>query len=157
MKKLSFLFFVLLSIGIIGCSSDDDSSGGGNQDNSVYIRFTLNGEEYDFDPETLTSLRTLILGDEEVNNVYTRISLWMPEEPSLGTHTISDDFPSDANLATLYSANVWIGEEVIDASSGVLVITELGDEYVKGTFSFTGTNDEGTTATVTNGSFRAGR
>lgn len=156
MKKLSYLFLVLFSISFLGCSSDDDSSGG-NDDNSLYIRFTLNGEDYDFEPETLTSLRTLILGDEDVNNVYTRISLWMPAEPSTGTHTISDDFPSDANLSTLYSANVWIGEEVIDASSGILVITELGDEYVKGTFSFTGTNDEGTTATVTNGSFRAGR
>lgn len=65
------------------------------------------------------------------------------------------DFVSDENVDTLYSADVWIADEVIDASSGTLVITELGDGYVKGTFSFTATNDEGTTATITNGTFRA--
>lgn len=159
MKKLSFLLFAFISISFLGCSSDDDSPTPeeGNPDTSLYLRFTLNGTEYDFEPETLTSQRTLILGNETVNEVYSRISLWMPNEPSLGTHEISDDFPSEANLTTLYSADVWIGEEVIDASSGTLVITELSDDYVKGTFSFTGTNEEGTTATVTNGSFRSNR
>lgn len=155
MKKLSFLFFALITISLMGCSSDDDSSGGGNQDNTFYLRYTLNGVNYDFEPETLTSLRTLILGSGTVNSDFSRISLWMPNGATVGTHQITDDFVSDDNVDTLYSADVWIGDEVIDASSGTLVITELGADYVKGTFSFTGTNDEGTTATVTNGTFRA--
>lgn len=155
MKKLSFLFFALITISLMGCSSDDDSSGGGNQDNTFYLRYTLNGVNYDFEPETLTSLRTLIFGSGTVNNDFSRISLWLPNEPTIGSHEITGEFVSDENVDTLYSADVWIADEVIDATSGTLVITELGDGYVKGTFSFTATNDEGTTATITNGTFRA--
>jgi hypothetical protein len=47
------------------------------------------------------------------------------------------------------------GSEIVDASLGTMVITEVGEDFVEGTFSFSGTNNNGTTATVTNGRFRA--
>ena len=157
MKKLSYLLLVLFSLSFAACSSDDDSSGNGgnNQDDELYIRFTVNGQSYDFEPATITSLQKHIMGDEDVNDVYTRISLWMPVNPTLGSHAITDDFPSDDNLDTLYNAEVWLGDDTIEATSGTLIITELDEEYIKGTFSFTGTNENGQTVTITNGSFRA--
>lgn len=156
MKKLSCLLFVLFSLSFVACSSDDAASPDiNNPDETLFIKYTLNGQQYDFEPETLTSLQILVRGDGQVNGVYNSISLWMPTEPSVGSHPITDEFPTDSNIATLHNANVWVGDEIVDASSGTMVITEVGDEYVEGTFSFSGTNDNGTTANVTNGSFRA--
>jgi hypothetical protein len=152
MKKLSYLLLVLISMSFLACSSDDNSS---NSDAELYLKFSLNGVQYDFEPETLTSMQILIRGDQQVGGVYNSISLWMPTAPAVGSHPITDAFPSDANIATLYNANVWVGSEIVDASSGTMVITEVGEDFVEGTFSFSGTNNNGTTATVTNGSFRA--
>lgn len=156
MKKLSCILLVLLSMSFLACSSDDSSSNNStNPDGELYLKFTLNGVAYDFEPETLTSLQILVRGDQEVGGVFNSISLWMPTAPAVGSHPITDAFPSDSNIGTLYNANVWVGSEIVDASTGTMVITGVGEEYVEGTFSFSGTNDNGTTATVTNGSFRA--
>jgi hypothetical protein len=155
MKKLSYIFFVLFSLSFVACSSDDNSSGG--EDDNLYIKFTLNGQQYNFEPETITSLQRLIMGDEDVNDVYTRISLWMPVTSTTGSHVITDDTPTDENLDILYNAELWVGDATYTATSGTLVITELNDDYVKGTFSFTGEDENGVTISVTNGSFRAYR
>lgn len=153
MKKLSYVFFVLISLCVISCSSDDNSSNG----DDLFIKFTANGTEYNFEPATLTSLSRLIMGDREINDVYTRISLWMPVTPVLGSHDITDDFPSDSNIDTLYNANFWLGDDTYEATSGTFTLTQVSSEYLSGTFSFTATNDEGTTIEITNGSFRAFR
>jgi hypothetical protein len=112
---------------------------------------------YDFDPETITSLQKLIAGDQEVATVFTRLSLWMPVTPTVGSHAITDDTPTDANIGTLHNADLWIGDATYTATSGTLVVTEIDSEYIKGTFSFTGDDGNGVTISVTNGSFRAFR
>lgn len=156
MKKLVYLFVAVCSLSLSSCSSDDDSSN--SNEDELYVRFTLNGVQKEYiDPGTITSLRKLILGDDQESAVYERISLWMPAEIETGTFTITDDTATDENLNTLYSADIWMEDEVIDASTGTLVITELDEEYVVGTFSFSGTNEEGTNVVVTNGTFRAYR
>ncbi|RYG10931.1 MAG: hypothetical protein EOO07_21385 [Chitinophagaceae bacterium] len=156
MKKLSSLLLLFLSLSLVSCSSDDSGgSNGGDQVGSLYIKFNLNGQDYSFEPETMTTLQMLVRGDKETNGVFTSISLWMPVEPTVGSHPITDAFPTDANINTLHNANVWVGEEIVDATTGTMVITEVTEHHVKGTFSFSGTNDNGTAATVTNGSFRA--
>lgn len=151
MKKLSFILLVLFSISFSSCS-DDDSSGGSTDDDELYLKFTYNGQQYNFEPETITSLQRLVAGNQEVNSVFTRLSLWMPVTPILGSHEITDATPTDANLTTLHNAELWVGENIFEGTSGTLVITEFDDDYVKGTFSFSGAN-----FTVTNGSFRAYR
>ena len=157
MKKLSYLFLVLFSLSFIACSSDDDSSGDGGGDNSLYIKYTVNGVNYEFEPATITSLQKLIMGEQEINSVYNRISLWMPVTPTVGSHAITDETPNDTNLETLHNAELWVGDATYTATSGTLVITELNDDYVKGTFTFTGEDENGVTISVTNGSFRAYR
>lgn len=156
MKKLSYLFLVLFSLSFIACSSDDNSSGDGGED-SLYIKYTVNGVNYDFEPATITSLQKLIMGEQEINSVYNRISLWMPVTPTVGSHSITDETPNDTNLETLHNAELWVGDATYTATSGTLVITELNDDYVKGTFTFTGEDENGATVSVTNGSFRAYR
>jgi hypothetical protein len=157
MKKLSCVLLVLFSLSFFACSSDDASSDNNtnNPEEALYLKFTRNGVQYDFEPETLTSLQILVRGDQEVAGVYSSISLWMPKTPSVGSYPITDAFPNEFNITTLYNANVWVGDEIVDASSGTIVITEVGDNYVEGTFNFSGTNNNETTAIVTDGSFRA--
>ena len=156
MKNLFYLLVAVFTLSLTSCWSDDDSSN--DPEDELYIRFNLNGEQKEYmDPATITSDRKLILGDNQGSSDNGKISLWMPADIETGTFTITDATSTASNLETLYSADIWMDDEVIDASTGALVITELDDEYVKGTFSFSGTNDEGTSVTVTNGTFRAYR
>ncbi|WP_130735941.1 hypothetical protein [Flavobacterium sp. J27] len=154
MKKVSQFFLILISLTIASCSSDDSSNNG---DDALYIRYTFNNVSYDFEPTTITSLQKHIMGEKEINTVYNRISLWMPTNPSLGSHEITDETPTSSNLETLHNAELWVGNDTYTATSGTIVVTEINEEYIKGTFTFTGDDGNGTSVSVTNGSFRAYR
>lgn len=153
MRKVASVLMLVMSLILVNCSSDSSSS---NNDDEIYVRFTANGVSYDLEPATVTSLQRLVVGEQDVNGVYNRISLWMPLIPNVGSNPITDEFPSSTNLTTLYNADFWIGDNTIEGESGTMVITELTDDYVGGTFSFTGENG-GVMLTVTNGTFRAFR
>lgn len=137
---------------IQGISRDQLQMSGQQEEN--YIRFTVNGQSYDFEPSTLTSLSKLIMGVDNHNDINTRISLWMPLDANLGSHDITNQTTSE-----YYNADVWLGDDKYTSTSGTLTITEIvtedEDEYILGTFNFTGVNFTGETVTVTNGSFRA--
>ena len=160
MKKIFSLVFMLCAFSFVSCSSDDATT---DQpivnpdpiDTTLYLKFSANGQAYSFEPETIGSLRKLIMGGIMENDSYTRLSLWMPVNPTIGTHQLVDATVTDANINTLYTADFWIGDDVFDATSGTVTITEIDSEYIKGTFSFTGTKDGGATTTISNGSFRA--
>lgn len=153
MKKLVSILMVVLSISFVGCSSDDDGGNVGGEE--IFLKFTYEGDNYNFEPETLTSLQKLIMGMEDVNDIQTRLSLWMPENPTTGTFDITDDTVTDANLNTLHSATLYVGDATYDGVSGTMVITSVTDEYVIGTFSFSGEDENGVAIAVTNGSFKA--
>ena len=152
MKKLISVLMIVLSISLVGCSSDDS---GGSTGDSLYLKFSFEGQNYNFEPSTLTSLQKVILGNEDVNDVITTLVLEMPENPSVGTFTISDATPTDANLATLHGANLSIDNATYRGNGGSLKITSVTDEYIIGTFNFTGVDENGAAFTVTNGSFKA--
>ena len=146
MKKL-FALLTVFTLILTGCSSDSEGS-----ETEIYLKFKVNGQNYNFDPETLTSMKKLVRGDQGGDNEYKSISLWMPEEVTEGTYSFSDT-PSD--LETFNASYSSAGEDIyIDATSGTITITSVTDDYVKGTFSFSGDN-EGTTVNVTNGEFKA--
>ena len=160
MKRIFSLLFMVCAFSFVSCSSDDSAH---NEpivnpdpiDTTLYLKFTANDQEYSFEPETIGSLRKLIMGGKMNNNSYTRLSLWMPKIPTLGVHQFSTATVTDQNINTLYSGDFWLGDDVFDATSGTINITEMDAEYIKGTFSFTGTTDSGATKTISNGTFRA--
>jgi hypothetical protein len=152
MKKLVTLVLVVIATTFAGCSSDD---GGGSTQDGLYLKFTYEGQQYNFEPETLTSLQKLIMGMEDVNDIQTRLSLWMPENPTTGTFNITDDTVTDANLNTLHNAILYVGDATYDGITGTMVITSVTDQYVIGTFSFSAVNANGVTVEVTSGSFKA--
>ncbi len=153
MKKLVTVLLVVIATTFAGCSSDDN--GGNVGEEEIFLKFTYDGDNYNFEPETLTSLQKLIMGMEDVNDVQTRLSLWMPENPTTGTFNITDDTVTDANLNTLHSAILYVGDATYDGVSGTMTITSVTDEYVIGTFSFSGEDENGATIAVTAGSFKA--
>lgn len=156
MKKLLYIFIALFSLTFVACSSDDNSpSGGNNTPDGLYLKFTADGVDYNFEPATLTSLQKHIMGYTGTDEDHVRLSLWMPVEPTVGTHQLTDDFPTDDNLDTHYSGFYYKGDMTFDSTSGTITISTIDDEYITGTFSFTGTDFEGNTVAITNGSFKA--
>ena len=152
MKKITAILLTLCFFTLSSCSSDDPAPA--NNEAELYIRFAANGQQFSFEPETIGSIKKLIMGNKFENNVVSRISLWMPTNPTIGTHAFVDDTSDDiSNIA--YTADFWQGMDVYDATAGSITITSIDGEYIKGTFNFTGTNSNGATTTVSNGTFRA--
>lgn len=153
MKNLKITLLAIVALVTFSCSDDDDNNNNGGSD-ATYVNYRVNGEQINIDePATITSLSTLVTAMEGDGANMRSISLWMPNDASVGTHEITEE--DLQNLTNSYTASIMMDEDTeIEATSGTLTITEMGSEYMKGTFSFTGELN-GTTYTVTNGEFRA--
>lgn len=151
MKKIASLITVLLIAMTVSCSKDDNNN---TTNDELYLRFTTNGTAYDIaDPETLTSLSTAIDAQQGADASMRRVTLFIPNDATVGTHDITDE-PSNVDA---YGAVYYQGNDItVAGTSGTLTITSKDADYVKGTFTFSGV--DGTTGdpyTVTIGSFRA--
>jgi hypothetical protein len=146
MKKLFYLVLPIIMLTFSGCSSDSSS---GSED--TYLKFKLNGQQYNFEPETVTSMKILIDGFNSPGDDFVRLALWMPLDLTEGTHPIEISNGSDLEV---YSANLDKGDITVDGV-GSITITESDGEYLKGTFSFTATDEDGNDYTITEGSFRS--
>ena len=77
----------------------------------------------------------------------------VPVDVTVGAHDITDASPSEL---TAYSVNYSLGDVFVNATSGSMSITNIGAEYMEGTFNFTGVDaSTGETYTITEGAFRA--
>lgn len=151
MKKLSIYFLFCVSLIFVCCSSDDSSD---NQE--IYLRFTVNGQfQYSYQPETITSLQVLIKGNEGSNDTFKSIALWLPLTFTEGSHLINDAPTTDEEA---YTANyVSVSDDIdIQAASGTMIITNISDDFIQGTFEFVG-NNNGETITISDGEFKAYR
>lgn len=146
MKKL--ILSVFATFVLFACSSDDD--GGSNNGGDIFITFKVNGTTYNMEPYTSASLQVEIGADQGINASYRAISLLMPTDYELGSHSITDSWDEDA-----YNASFSQGDITIDAVSGTLVITTINDDFIQGTFNFTGEDEDGMTYNITEGSFKA--
>lgn len=152
MKKLVTLVLVVIATTLTGCSSDD---GVGSTQGDIFLKFIYNGQQYNFEPETITTLQKLILGSGVQNNEQTSLSLWMPQSPSINSYQITNDTPTDANSNILSNAIITVGDVTYEATSGSLVITSVTQDYVEGKFSFTAVDENDVTISITGGSFKA--
>ena len=160
MKNFTYVFVLAFSVLLNSCSSDDNPAttppiGEEPQVDVLHVDFKLNNQPYSFEPATITSLQRNIMGESFTNDSYKRISLWTPITTTIGTHPITNDTPTDANITTLYNVEVWVGDMTYPVSAGSMIITEVSASFIKGTFSGTGTDNSGQPFTVTNGSFKA--
>lgn len=146
MKKL--ILSVFATFVLFACNSDDD--GGSNNGGDIFITFKVNGTTYNMEPYTSASLQVEIGADQGINASYRAISLLMPTDYELGSHSITDSWDEDA-----YNASFSQGDITIDAVSGTLVITTINDDFIQGTFNFTGEDEDGMIYNITEGSFKA--
>ncbi len=153
MKKILLVIFAATIL--FACSDDDnsDTNNGGNGNDEIFITFKANGTSYTMEPASSTSLKFRVSADQGLNSAYRDITLVMPVEYSLGAHTITDA-PSDLEA---YEASYSQGDVTIDGTSGALTITSLNEDYIEGTFNFTGNDSNGNSFNITDGSFRAYR
>ena len=153
MKKISAIILALCLFILSNCSSDDPVPV--DETPEIYLKFFANNQQFIFEPETFTSLQKLINGYIFANDSITRVSLWMPVSPSVGTHQLQNVSATTTNIDTLYSASFWLEDDVFVATTGSITISDIDTDYIKGTFSFTGTSSDGATITISNGTFIA--
>lgn len=145
-----FAITLLLGFTLLSCSKDSAS----DETPELFINFKYNGLLYH-----LTNATTVNLGSKSIDAfdgtgvTLKRITLYMPINVTTGTFAITEPFDN-----TAYGSYFIFEADSIDlvSTSGTMTITEITDNYIKGTFSFSGLN--GTTPiNVTNGSFTANR
>lgn len=149
MKQIKFALLALIAGLTVSCSS---SSSSGSANDATYVNFKVNGTQVNLiEPATVTSLMANISASEDLGADIRTIMFTIPVDATLGTHQLTIASGSDL---TAYSAEYMLGDISVVASSGTFTITSIGDEYMEGTFSFTG-EDGGTNYEITEGTFRA--
>ena len=147
-KKITLLAVLLIASAIsFNCSSSSSSSS-----SSFYLKCKVDGTLVEFtDPMVINSLAKSITGSNATTGK--SIVLFTPLNAPTGAHTITYE-PSNVNSYagsySDYNGNVFSSNE-----AGTLTITEVNADVIKGTFSFTGSDGNGGTITVTDGTFRA--
>ncbi|MGK4569246.1 hypothetical protein [Flavobacterium sp. 3HN19-14] len=150
MKKNIFLALIITGL-LNGCSSGNDSNEGFN----TYVRFDMNGQHYDMpNPSTNATgssgsiMAPAFFGDPPNQSIV----IDMPFLPTVGNHNLTH-YTGSGN----YAAYLQIAPGVtFDSESGTIKIISISNDFVKGTFGFTGTVN-GTTYTITDGEFRSFR
>nr|WP_294785984.1 hypothetical protein [uncultured Flavobacterium sp.] len=161
LKKIMCLSFAFFALVLSSCSSSDDTDLSGKASSVAttarpgtqeeFIKFKYNGAAYSFvAPTVLNSMSLNTFATSSSDNIYKKISLWMPKNVTKGTYPIVNS----TNLTTTYQAIFTFMTQInnANATSGTMVITTADSKKVEGTFTFSGTSG-GRKFTVTDGSF----
>ncbi len=153
--KKSIAVLLLVTVGLLttNCSSSD-SGGGNGGGGSFYLKCKVNGVQFTCtDPMVINSLAKTITAISDNNDSHQElVSLWLPLNAGVGTHTITEE-PSNVDSYGASYTDFDNDRATVDAS-GTMTITEVNADVIKGTFSFTSPDGDGNTITVTNGTFR---
>ena len=146
----------------INCSKEDNNATENNTtENTVegyHIKVKIDGVDYLFDRLAVVNASSLKLGiitvnadDGNGNNMAIGIA---PEDKDTGaTGTYVDEFTGV--FIENGQAGVWDSDYRLTRDTRLITITENNDDYIEGTFSFTGHNAvSDTTKEFTEGSFR---
>lgn len=159
MKKL-FLKLTLLATVIILTSCSHSSS-----DEIVatptptpitnFINYSYAGATYSNVPEVYDGTKKEVRGSQGTNAQYKKISLWMPLNPTVGSHNVTID-PTNPNAYELHFVSQATGL-YLDCSSGAIIITSVTTTSIEGTFSCSGLDSSGATFAISSGSFKCNR
>ncbi len=152
MKKIKFLIAFIALVTFTSCSSDDTIS---LDDQETYIRFTANGVDYEFlSIASVGSANFSLNGSKSVDGLITEnMSIWFPLGFTTGTYQLTGDYFDPGDYKIFYDSED-IGVEGFAPSSGEVTISSISNEYIDGSFYFSGTKDA-IAITVTSGTFRA--
>jgi len=149
---LRFLLMVAFVFTTLSCS-ETDSPSLDVVPSGLYIKFKSNTIQYLIqNPITLDLSNKKIDGLQGAAASLVSITLYMPLNPTIGSHFMIDS-PSDDST---YGAYFVLGNSVnVIANAGIITITSITADYISGTFSFSGLNGTSAVVEVTNGSFVA--
>ena len=151
----TFLAVLFIALTTVSCSEDEVIAFSPDELGELRINFKYNGTLYNIsNPITFNTSNKTVDGEYGGGSDLKRITLFMPLNPTVGTHFVTEA-PSDDTAYGAYFISA-AGNVDILANAGLITITNVTDDYVKGTFSFSGLNGAATVQ-VTEGVFLADR
>lgn len=142
----------LLSLIIVGCEKDDDN----NDSDSYHFTAKVDGAAWSSASSQLIGSRIedYLFVSGATSNEHETISINFFDFPgTAGTYNIGTGEYDFHCFYSIGETSYFVFDDV-PAATGTLVITAIATNSVKGTFSFTGfNNDENASVTVTDGSF----
>jgi hypothetical protein len=158
MKK-NFLKLTVIIISVIittSCShSSSDDSAVTPTPTSNFLNYTYLGTNYSNIPSVIDGTKKEVRGSQGINLQYKKLSLWMPLNPTVGTHSLVLD-PTNTNSYELHFVSQSEGL-YLDVTSGSITITSVTATSIEGTFSGTGLDGNNNSIAITNGSFKCNR
>ncbi len=152
LKNSLVAILLVFSLGFQSCSSDDDS---GSQNPETYIRFSIDGTNYDFE-DILTAESGVITlngnnGADLTDPGDTQLAIWLPLTIANGTFDVEDGFNAEYQISFTSEP---LSFDFDFAESGSITLTQTTGEFIEGTFTATVTNSDNTTITIQNGEFK---
>lgn len=164
-KKIGLFFAIALVSLTTSCSSDDNGGGGSNATLGT-IRARVAGANYTSmemgtfaTRQVIGGLTTIIVQGSDASGK--AIQIVITGYDGLGSYEISEDAAIstvasyiESNISNPMNSLVWAAPYENSGVAGTVTVTEISETNVKGTFNFTGKNQDGEdTKTVTNGAF----
>jgi hypothetical protein len=151
MKKLKLITtaLVILTLLLVSCSKSSSAEDTTPVAKELFLSYKYNGTVYKSVPETVTTLKRTIFGQNGTNPIR-NLFLYTPITVTVGSYPIVDNVSDD----NAYEASYNDGTNSILGKSGTIKITLSDSQYIEGTFEFSETINN-VTNTITEGSFRA--
>ncbi len=154
MKILKVLFIFSLALAFASCQKEPDTIPSENTD--FYMTAKIGSEAFTADSAPLVSALTSQTDLFTINGIDKdgfKIGINIKGQPSVATFLTGDKVEGNS-ISYSEGANFWIS--TTNMGSGSIVITEVTDTFIKGTFSFTGVNAlEKSEKIVHDGKFKA--
>lgn len=166
MKKFGIILALALVTFVSSCSSDD-GGGGGATASLGQVKARVAGSNFTSmelgtfaTKQVVGGLTTIIVQGSDASGKAIQIIITGYQEGT-NTYEISDDATIstvatyiESNISNPLNSLVWAAPYDNSGAVGSVTITEISDTNVKGTFNFTGKNQNGDdTKAVTNGAF----
>ena len=162
-KHLSFAILLALTTVLTSCSgSDGDGGGGGGNASLGTIVAKAGSTNFKSMPAATIATRQasmlIIQGSDASGKA---LQLILMSNGAVGTYEISQTAGISAiasytvtNISNPMASQTWAAPYEGSGVAGSITISEISDTNVKGTFTFTGKNEDGAdTKAVTNGAF----
>lgn len=159
-KHISFAIVLAVTTILSSCSSSDSGGGGGNAALGTIVAKagSVNFQSMTSASFAMLNSGMLVIQGSDAQGRAMQIVLSGVSEA--GTYTISDTAGisvvgsyTEINLSN-FTSTTWAAPYEASGNVGTVTISEITETGVKGTFSFTGKNQEGAdTKAITNGAF----
>lgn len=155
MKKFMFLFALMLSLALLTTSCKDEDDSTGPSDLKIgQMTATVGGASFEAQNALFYNVSGQVSGAEvditnPINGTTKTVSVVLQKttEVEAKTYTAICFYQETTGLGTGGSTQSW------NDVNGSCEVTEVTDEEIKGTFTFTGKNDDDGTTKAVSGSF----